>query len=213
MQADRIPHPEHDTPPCRRQRHAGQQRRERPGGVVIVSAVSWHEPAALDDQSAATESVDTDTRPAAPAHGPRQFNGVARLESHAHARTSERCRRPKQVPHASGDGEPHLRAAPQPGVAVGNLHHLDRTGYVIVEPPGFNARAGERRCAIRQPPCRRKPISRRWLPAGHPEMNAGPVDHHTDTAVGTDAWHPKRQHAQVQPRRGFHFDGVWPRAR
>jgi hypothetical protein len=39
-------------------------------------------------------------------------------------------------------------------------------------------------------------------------MHARPVDHHADTTVGTDAGHPERQHAKVQPCRRFHVNGT-----
>jgi hypothetical protein len=86
-------------------------------------------------------------------------------------------------------------------MAAGHLHHLDRAGGGVTESPGLHARAGKRHYPIRQRPCGMEAITRRWPPACHAEMHAWPIDHHTDTTVGTDAGHPKRKHAKMQPRR------------
>ena len=197
MQAHRVAHAEHDTPPCRRQLHAGQQGRERSGGIIVAATVGRHEPPSLDDQSATAEAVDSDTRPAAAAHGPGQFHGVAHIEPHDRVRGRGRRSRTKQLPHAGRDGQPELRAAPKPCMAGWHMHHLDRAGGVIPESPGLHARPGKCGCPIGQRPCGREAINRCWPLACHAEMHAGPIDHHTDAAIGTDVGHPKRQHAQV----------------
>ena len=161
------------------------------------------EPPRLDQKPTVCEAVQPDARPPAAPGGLGEHQSLKRGKAPfpfgwPHREPFDRRRH----------GKSQLGAAPQPDMRPRRGDDLDFESLVASQLPGRGTVAGKLHRAIGQRPCGMEAISRHWPPASHTKMHAGPIDHHTDATVGTNVGHPERQHAEVQPRRGFHLDGT-----